>query len=245
VRLGCHSLVFGALHATDALIEIARAGFEMAVMAEIEGQAQHASQLPGVPLMPLAALDVAAHERGRVDSALEQASRLGISTITVAPSGRHGGSRERSFPRTLAVTPRAGSAVWNAETALRLLAHDPMLTLWPDTSHLARAGDELPDAARALAPHSIGWFIRDHDGRSPGPGSFESQVPSRGTLDLPGTIMALQDTGFDGPIVFHAVGHLSGGAPRPEYPLERLRSLAREARDYLERYCTRSSARPT
>jgi sugar phosphate isomerase/epimerase len=245
VRLACHSLVFGALHATDALIEIARAGFERAVLAEIEGQAQHASQLPGVPLMPLVALDVAAHERGRVDSALEQANRLGISTIIVAPGGRPGGSGERSVPRMLAVTPRAGSAVWNVETAIRLVGRDPERWLWPDTSHLARAGDDLIGAARALAPHSIGWFIRDHDGRSPGPGSFESQVPGRGTLDLPGTIMALQDTGFDAPIVFHAVGHLPGGAPRPEYPLERLRSLAREARDYLERYCTSSTARPT
>ena len=256
MRLGCHSLVFGALTAQKALIEVARAGFEVAVLAEIEGQAQHASQLSGVPLMPLAALDVAAHEHERVTSALEHATRLRIARVIVAPGGRPDGRGTLRSPGpssrfslfrayAVAVTPRAGSAVWNVETALGLVARDPSLRLWPDTSHLARANENLTEAAQALAPHSVGWFIRDHDGTSPGPGSFESQVPGRGRLDLAATLDALTDAGFNGPIVFHAVGHLPGGVPRAEYPLPRLRQLAREARDYLDRYATSSSARPT
>lgn len=253
MRLGCHSLAFGAWAAEEALREIARAGFETAVLAEIPGQVQHASQLGGVPLFPLAALDVAAHERRRVGAALEYVSRSAIPTVIVAPGGRPGGRPQiagllaaaRDAGHALAVTPRSGSAVWNVETALRLVEREPALWLWPDTSHLARAGEQLPGAALALAPFSAGWFIRDHDGRSAGPGSFESQVPGHGTLNLEATLCALRESSFGGPLVFHAVGHMPGGALRSEYTLERIRALTRESRAYLGRYATSSSARPT
>lgn len=253
MRLGCHSLAFGAWAAEKALREIARAGYETAVLAEIPGQVQHASQLAGVPLFPLAALDVAAHERGRVGAGLEYVERSAISTLIVAPGGRPGGRPQiadlltgaRDAGCALAVTPRSGSAVGDVETALRLVQREPALWLWPDTSHLARAGERLPDAALSLAPFSAGWFIRDHDGRSAGPGSFESQVPGRGALDLEATLCALREASFGGPLVFHAVGHMPGGALRTEYTLERIRTLTREARAYLERYATSSSARPT
>ena len=238
MRLGCHSLVFGALPAADALLEIARAGFECAVVAEIEGQVRHASQLVGVPLMPPIAIDVAAHEAERVSAATAHAARLGISTVIVTSGGRPG------VPQVV-VTPRSGSAVWSVQTALDLVARRPDVSFWPDTSHLARAGEDLPRAVRALAPYSAGWFIRDYGGSGTGPGAFETQVPGRGVLDLPRALAALLQVGFDGPLVFHAVGHLPGGRPNPEYPLERLRDLAREARDYLERYATSSAERPT
>ena len=233
--------------------EIARAEYDEAVLAEISGQTMHASQLTRTPLLTLTALDIAAHELARVRPALRHADHLSVPNLIVAPGGRPGGRPQlralidlaRDTDRTLAVMPRVGSAVWNIETALRLVERAPKLRLWPDTSHLGRAGEQLPSAARALAPYCAGWFVRDHDGTSTGPGSFETQVPGKGRLDLSGTLRGLHDAGFDGPVVFHAVGHLPGGVPRPEYPLERLRALACEARDYLGRYATNSSAWPT
>jgi sugar phosphate isomerase/epimerase len=239
VQIGCHSLIFGALPPEHALTEIARANFACAVLAEIQGQAQHASSLTRVPPLPIAALDVATHDPIRIRSGVAHASRLGVGIVVVTP----GSLGERSVPERLAVTPRAGSAVWNVESALHLARKG--VALWPDTSHLARAGETLVAAVGSLAPYSAGWFVRDHDGLGPGPGSFESQVPGRGVLDLNGALKALQDAGFAGPVIFHAVGHLPEGRLRPGYPLERIRDLAKEARDYLSRYSTSSADRPT
>ena len=243
MQIGCHSLIFGALAGPDALREIERAGFKAAVMAQIRGQSEHASQLVPAPAgrSTLVAVDAATHEVEPGGAAIVQAARLRVGTTIIAPGGRPGGR-----PRTriladhaaahgvaLAVTPRSGSAIPDAQTAQRFVERAPNVALWPDTSHLARAGDDLLAAASALAPHSAGWFIRDYAGSGRGPGAFECQVPGRGTLDLRGVLGALRDAGYEGPLVFHAVGHLPAGAPRADYSLERLRALAREARDYL------------
>ncbi|HEU5316828.1 MAG TPA: sugar phosphate isomerase/epimerase [Chloroflexota bacterium] len=243
MRVGCHTLVFGAVSGRAALHEITSAGFDAAVVAQIRGQAEHATDLAPADSegSGLIAVDAATHEVGPGGVAIEHAARLGIELALVAPGGLPGGR-----PRTrilsdaaaargvrLAVVPRAGSAIPDAEMALRFAQRVPNVALWPDTSHLARAGDDLAGAARALAPYSAGWFMRDHRGTGGGPGAFEDQVPGRGTLDLAGTIAALADAGFEGPLVFHAVGHLPGGRARPEYPMARVRALAREARDYL------------
>ena len=163
--------------------------------------------------------------------------------VLVTPGGSEVERAKPSVSQQVAVTPRAGSAVWNVESGLWLARQG--VRLWPDTSHLARAGENLIQAVRALGPYSVGWFIRDHDGASTGPGAFESQVPGRGVLELDSALKALQDAGLTGPIVFHAAGHLPGGRPNPEYPLERLRALAREARDYLSRNSTSSADCPT
>ena len=165
------------------------------------------------------------------------------SSICRASPGPAGAAPPNPRVARPVVTPRAGTSVWNVQSALRLAARGALL--WPDTLHLARAGEDLIGAVRALAPYSVGWFFRDHDGTSSGPGAFETQVPGRGTLDLPGALAALQDAGFTGPAVFHAVGHIPGGKPRPDFRLDRLRALAAEARDYLSRYCTSSAERPT
>ena len=252
MQIGCHSLIFGAFPPEQALTEIARAHFECAVLAEIEGQAQHASRLPHVPLVPLGGVDVAASDPRRVASGLSHADRLGAPFVIATPNGRpRGGGLGLAHSLgplaltegRLTVTPRAGSSVWNVGTALRLAERGA--ALWPDTSHLARAGEDLPAAARALTPYSAGWFIRDHGGTSPGPGAFETQVPGRGVLDLRGVLQVLRDEGFTGPIVFHAVGHLPRGRLRTGYSLERLRELAREAQTYLFRYSTSCADRPT
>jgi sugar phosphate isomerase/epimerase len=241
--IGCHSLVFGALTGAEALREIAASGFDVAVLACIAGQAEHAAAVQELlsPGPAVFAIDAATHEVDRGGVAIAHAVRLAIQTVITAPGGRPGGRpRTRILVdaaargrRTLAVTPRARSAIPDASTAERFVERAQGVALWPDTSHLARAGDDLTDAARALAPHSAGWFIRDHAGSGEGAGSFEAQVPGRGTLDLRGVVAALRDVGWDGALVFHAVGHLSAGRTRDEYPVDRVRALAREARDYL------------
>jgi sugar phosphate isomerase/epimerase len=135
-----------------------------------------------------------------------------------------------TFGVRLAVKPHVGQAIYNADTALRLVAEvrEPALGLNFDPSHLYRANEEPPAVARRWGQHIITSHFRDCASREQRVGPPETQIPGRGTVDLPGTLRALREVGYAGPLNLEVIG-------AGQYPLSRAMGIAAESRGYLSR----------
>src|SRR5581483_6537364 len=114
--------------------------------------------------------------------------------------GRHG--------LRLAVKPHVGQAIFNADTALRLVTEvrDPALGLNFDPSHLYRAGEEPSEVARRWGKHIVTSHFRDCLSREQRVGPPETQIPGRSSVDIPATLRALQATGYGGPLNVEVIG---------------------------------------
>lgn len=255
--LGCNTVVFGHSDLATALTHIAWAGYRYVELAAISGMAEHiAPTMTGeerravrahlVELdLTATAIEAATVERERLTAIFALANDLDIGIVNIGSGGASGD--EESTARAiahiqdlailagrhglrLAVKPHVGQAIYNAATALRLIdaVQEPALGLNFDPSHLFRAGEEPQDVAFRWAGHIVTSHFRDCLSREQRVGPPETQIPGRGSVDIPATLRALQETGYRGPLNLEVIGAFA-------YPLSRAMGIAAESRGYLHR----------
>jgi inosose dehydratase len=78
--------------------------------------------------------------------------------------------------------------------------HDPRIGACLDTAWSIDAGDDPVAAIRLLGPRMHDIHVKDSDGT-------EDVIPGQGRLDLAGTIKALADVDFDGPLTVEYENH--------------------------------------
>lgn len=175
----------------------------------------------------------------------EVASKLGIPVVAIGSGGKAGdrevtkqvfgyiqqlGEAAESWDVTLAVKAHVGASVYNAESALQLLGEvdSPAVGINFDPSHLYRSGDDLTEAASRIGDRIVHSHFRDCPHRQRHPGLPEQQVPGRGEIDIPQTLKALKEVGYDRVLDLEVIGAFT-------YPLPRQMGIAAEARGYLHR----------
>lgn len=257
MRLGCNTVLFGAAELNVALQHVAWAGYHYVELAAIKGMCEHLHPddgpdqagevrcLLGEYGLEATAIEAATTDRERLERVFQLAEALGITIVNIGSGGTSGdedstiraiehiGELARlagRFGVRLAVKPHVGQAIFDGATALRLMdaVREPALGLNFDPSHLYRANEEPPEVARRWGAHIITSHFRDCASREQRVGPPETQIPGRGTVDLPATLRALQATGYTGPLNLEVIGAGS-------YPLSRAMGIAAEARGYLHR----------
>lgn len=245
----------------EALEHIAWAGYDGAELAYIASMVEHVHPGQGSAAaghiretaaglgLDLYAIEVTPNTPARVEAACQIAAGLEIPIVAIGSGGKTGD--EDSFRQavalgrdlaaiagrhgvTLALKPHVGAAVYNTETALRALREigSPHLGLNFDPSHLARAGEDVAEAARRLT--AAGAVVHSHFrdcltteiGGPPGPPV--EQVPGRGRVDIPAVLRALAEGGYTGVLDLEVIGAKG-------YALSRAMGIAAEARGYLNR----------
>src|SRR5690606_30545043 len=113
---------------------------------------------------------------------------------------------------------------------LRLMSEvdAPALGLNFDPSHLYRADEEPAEVARAWGDKIVTSHFRDCASRDRQVGPPPTQVPGRGEVDLRGTLAALVEVGYSGPLNLEVIG-------AKEYSVSKAMGIAAEARGYLHR----------
>lgn len=264
MQLGCNTVLFGSADLASALTYIAWAGYAYVELAAIAGMAEHVSpsmsaserrevqHLLADQGLTATAMEAATTDRDRLESLFDLASDLGIGIVNIGSGGVSGD--EESTVRAiahiddlaalagrhglrLAVKPHVGQAIFNADTALRLVAEvrEPALGLNFDPSHLYRADEEPSKVARRWGRHIVTSHVRDCLSREQRVGPPETQIPGRGSVDIPATLRALKDSGFAGPLNLEVIGASGYDAPRAM-------GVAAEGRGYLHRCLQELSA---
>mgnify|MGYP000554193745 CR=1 FL=1 len=175
----------------------------------------------------------------------EVAKRLGIPIVAIGSGGKSGdrdatekvfkyikrlGEEAESWEITLAVKPHVGASVYNTETALQLLekTDSNAIGINFDPSHLYRVGEDPAEAALKIGERIVHSHFRDCPHRERHPGLPEQQIPGRGEIDIPRTLKALKEAGYDGVLDLEVIGAFT-------YPLSKQMGIAAEARGYLYR----------
>lgn len=257
MRLGCNTVLFGAVDLATALQHVAWAGYRFVELAAIKGMCEHIRPDDGPEQatevrrmlaehgLEATAIEAATTDRARLERVFALAAALGVSIVNIGSGGtagdeestvraiEHIGELARlagGFGLRLAVKPHVGQAIYNGATALRLTdeVREPALGLNFDPSHLYRADEEPPEVARRWGARIITSHFRDCASREQRVGPPETQIPGRGSVDLPGTLRALRAAGYEGPLNLEVIG-------AGQYPLARAMGIAAESRGYLHR----------
>ena len=257
MRLGCNTVLFGNSDLETALTHIAWAGYRFVELAAIVGMAEHIAptMTPGERRsvrdritdhgLTATAIEAATTDRTRLEAVFGLANDLGVAIVNIG-SGGSSGDEESTVQAIahiadlaalagrhglrLAVKPHVGQAIYNAETALRLTdeVREPALGLNFDPSHLFRAGEEPQEVAKRWGARIVTSHFRDCLSREQKVGPPETQIPGRGSVDIPATLQALQAAGYAGPLNLEVIGASS-------YELSRAMGIAAEGRGYLHR----------
>ncbi|HZO88582.1 MAG TPA: sugar phosphate isomerase/epimerase [Chthonomonadaceae bacterium] len=177
-----------------------------------------------------ASTDLLAPEaRARFIRLMQAGQKLGAPAITTGAGGAP--NDEVSFQTVVAVLsglapiavetgvkisikPHVGQAVYNTETALRLMQQvdTSVIGLNVDPSHLWRTPDqETPEESiPRLLPYLLTARIRDTQSREPAIGSPEDQMPGNGAMNLPAIIAAFKQKPDLNYLVLEIVGTQSG-----------------------------------
>ena len=255
--LGCNTILFGNADLATALQHVAWAGYRYVELAAVQGMCEHvqptlnAGERAAVRSLladhglEVTAMEAATTDRTRLEQLFDLAVDLGIRIVNIGSGGKTG---DEDSTRTaidhigtlaalagqhglrLAVKPHVGQAIYNGETALRLMSEilDPALGLNFDPSHLFRAGEDTPEVAQRWAGKIVTSHFRDCASREQQVGPPDTQIPGRGIVDLPTTLRALQETGYAGPLNLEVIGARN-------YELSRAMGIAAESRGYLHR----------
>jgi sugar phosphate isomerase/epimerase len=123
-----------------------------------------------------------------------------------------------------------GQAIYNGASALRLTSEvtHPALGLNFDPSHLFRADENPDDIAKSWGERIVTSHFRDCGSREQKVGPPPTQIPGRGAVDIPATLRALAEVGYDGPLNLEVIGAGS-------YTPAQASSIAAESRGYLHR----------
>ncbi|WP_020579320.1 sugar phosphate isomerase/epimerase family protein [Actinopolymorpha alba] len=257
MKLGCNTVLFAAVDLETALDQIAFAGYEYVELAVIKGMCEHVSpdddtatirrviQLLSDRGLHATAIEAASTDRERLDQVFDLATRLQVPIVNIGSGGVSGDEESTvkaiahlrelaklagQYDLRLAVKPHVGQAIYNGETALRLMSEvdEPALGLNFDPSHLFRADEEPPEIADRWGERIITSHFRDCASRERAVGPPPTQVPGRGAVDIPATLRALRDVGYAGPLNLEVIGAGS-------YSLAQAASIAAESRGYLSR----------
>jgi sugar phosphate isomerase/epimerase len=255
--LGCNTVVFAGGDLAAALEAIAWAGYRYVELAAIKGMCEHvrsdgdAAHLAEIRSLLEAynlqatAIEAASTDPTRLGQIFGLASELGITIVNIGSGGTSGdeASTQEAIAHLgrlarlagehglkLAVKPHVGQAIYNSATALRLLdeVREPALGLNFDPSHLYRANEDPPAVARRWAGRIVTSHFRDCASREQRVGPPETQIPGRGSIDLPATLAALHEQGYAGPLNLEVIGTANYGAVQAM-------GIAAEARGYLHR----------
>lgn len=255
MRLGCNTILFNGADLTLALDGVAAAGYQYVELAAVPGMCEHLSataqprhladvtRLLAKNGLTATAIEAALTDRHLLERIFVLANGLGIEIVNIGSGGVSGDEESTrgvishiaslarlagEFGITLAVKPHVGQAVFNSATATRLMneVDEPALGLNFDPSHLFRAGEDPPTVAATWGKHIVASHIRDCISPEKTVGSPESQIPGNGVIDIPASLRALVDSGFDGPINLEVIGAQG-------YPAPRALQLATQARAYL------------
>jgi len=256
LKLGCNTVLFNKLGLPEALQHLSWAGYDGAELAFLGDMAKHVElrtdQIYFDEVKSMAQrhnLDLFAIEAGgtreEMAKLFEVARGLAIPIVAIGSGGKSGDQKQteqafshirelaelaESWKVTLAVKPHVGAAVYNTETALRLLdaVDSPSIGINFDPSHLYRAGDDVVEAVLKLGKRIVHSHFRDCPHRAEGPGLPEQQIPGRGKIDMMATLCTLNDVGYGGALDLEVIGAF-------EYPPSRQMGIAAEARGYLNR----------
>jgi sugar phosphate isomerase/epimerase len=255
LKVGCNTVVFAGVDLGTALEHVALAGYENVELAAIRGMCEHVnpdlgkdhvSEVRGLlegSGLTATAMEVASPDRERLEGIFWLAGELEIEIVNIGSGGesRDEESTKRSIANIaqlaalagesglrLAVKPHVGQAIYNGDTALRLTDEVDELALGLnfDPSHLFRAEEEPQEIARRWGDRIVTSHFRDCASREQAVGPPENQIPGRGLVDIPATLRALQETGYDGPLNLEIIGAF-------DYPLARAMGVAAESRGYL------------
>lgn len=254
---GCNTVLFGGADLADALTYVAWAGYTYVELAAIAGMAEHISpamsdserrsvqRLLDDHGLTATAIEAATTDRDRLESIFDLARDLGVGIVNIGSGGVSGDEESTvraiahiddlaalagQYGLRLAVKPHVGQAIFNADTALRLIdeVRAPALGLNFDPSHLYRAGEDPSEVARRWGEHIVTSHFRDCLSREQRVGPPETQIPGRGSVDIHGTLRALKDSGFAGPLNLEVIG--ANG-----YDVARAMAIAAQGRGYLRR----------
>jgi len=263
MKLGCNTVLFSSVDVHEALAHIAFAGYEYVELAAIKGMCEHVSPDDDTATLnrvkesltryglTATAIEAATTDPVRLEQVFYLATRLEVPLVNVGSGGVAGDEESTrkaianladladlvgQYNLTLAVKPHVGQAIYNSATALRLVAEvpHPALGLNLDPSHLFRAGEDPVAVVRRWGRRIVTSHIRDCASREQKVGPPPTQIPGRGSVDLPALLRALADVGFTGPLNLEVIGAAS-------YPLPQVVSIAAESRGYLHR-CLREIA---
>lgn len=257
MKLGCNTVVFAAADLETALDHIAAAGYSYVELAAIAGMCEHLPADAGpdevkrikelldrFELTPTA-IEAATTDRERLTKVFGLAAQLGISIVNIGSGGKSGDEEttKQSIAHIadlaqlagengvrLAVKPHVGQAIFDGATALRLMSEvtAPALGLNFDPSHLYRADEDPPQVARSWGERILTSHFRDCASRERAVGPPPTQIPGRGEVDLPGTLAALAEVGYSGPLNLEVIG-------AKEYTVAKAMGIAAEAHGYLHR----------
>jgi sugar phosphate isomerase/epimerase len=257
MRLGCNTVLFANSDLAGALTHIAWAGYRYVELAAIAGMAEHIApsmtaaarqavrDLLSDHGLTATAIEAATTDRTRLEAIFGLAGDLDITIVNIG-SGGTSGDEESTVQAIahiadlaalagrhglrLAVKPHVGQAIYNAETALRLTdeVREPALGLNFDPSHLFRADEEPQEVAKRWGTRIVTSHFRDCLSREQKVGPPDTQIPGRGSVDIPATLRALQEVGYTGPLNLEVIGASS-------YELSRAMGVAAEGRGYLHR----------
>lgn len=257
MKLGCNTVLLSMADLPAALQHLAWAGYRYVELAAIKGMSEHlvpgsgpehareVKQLLADNGLEATAIEAATTDRERLAQIFALAAELGVPIVNIGSGGTSGdeASTVQAIEHIgelarlagehgirLAVKPHVGQAIYNADTALRLTeaVREPALGLNFDPSHLFRANEEPPEVARRWGARIITSHFRDCASREQRVGPPETQIPGRGIVDLPGTLGALKEIGYAGPLNLEIIGAF-------QYPLARAVGVAAESRGYLSR----------
>jgi sugar phosphate isomerase/epimerase len=257
MKLGCNTILFASVDLETALEHVAAAGYEYVELAAVKGMCEHVSpddnrqrraevreRITGLGLASTA-IEAATTDRDRLERIFDLANSLAVPIVNVGSGGASDDeeSTKRSiahiaelaelagrYDLRLAVKPHVGQAIYNQATALRLASEvtHPALGLNFDPSHLFRADEDPAKVAGTWAERIATSHFRDCASRDRVVGPPETQIPGRGIVDIPGTLHALRDVGYNGPLNLEVIG-------AREYTLAKAMGIAAEARGYLHR----------
>lgn len=254
MHLGCNTVLFASTDLRTALQHLACAGYRNVELAAIAGMCEHVKLdsdpeeikdlLNEFQLVPTA-MEAATLDKDRLNGLMALCSKIGVPIINIGSGGKTGDEestveaikRISEFAKMaadhgviLAVKPHVGQAIYNAATGLRLVEEvdHPSMGLNFDPSHLYRANENPQDVARLWKDKIVTSHFRDCPWREGGPGTPEQQIPGRGKIDIPATLLALKEIGYTGPLNFECIG-------AGEYPVSRAMGIAAETRGYLHR----------
>lgn len=256
MKVGCNTVLFASVDFDTALEHVAYAGFDHVEIAVIKGMCEHIDPTaPGTFSdaaakirdhgLTATAIEAATTDRERLERIFALAAEIDIPIVNIGSGGKSGDEDSTKeaiahiadlarlagqHGRTLAVKPHVGQAIFDGGTALRLTSEvdEPALGLNFDPSHLFRADEEPPEIAKSWGDRIVTSHFRDCASRERQVGPPETQIPGRGIVDIPGTLRALRDIGYGGPLNLEVIG-------TKQYTLARAMGVAAESRGYLRR----------
>lgn len=257
MRLGCNTILFAESDLNTALDHIAWAGYRYVELAAARSMCEHVGpdmKAPEVRQVRQAladrglqatAMEVGPPDPIRLERVFVLAGDLGVPIVNIGSGGKTGDEESvkqaiasirdlaqlaRRHGVRLAVKPHVGQAIHDSATGLRLMDEvgEPALGLNFDPSHLFRANEDPQDVVRLWGNRIVTAHVRDCASREQRVGPPETQIPGRGSVDLPATLRTLADIGYTGPLNLEVIG-------AKDYGLAREMGIAAESRGYLHR----------